>query len=534
MTQSTVRRSLTVAAWLIIGSSAGADVVGWGAETRNSTFSSCPSFCSGSASTADGGEGETSAAATENTFGTSRGDVHLKNPSSTFLPILKAEALASTSGGALATVTGVQGFTYIGRRARTITLNLELDVFLDRTAPGTPEASARSDVAVFFTNNLLPFVTDFNTVRSEVGADAFRGDESTMRADVAPGTRDDVSVSDTISFDVMPGDEFLVWAGLRIFAERGGIADVFDTFTLGFDDDAGLIAASAPDIPAGWLDDFMCYGAKGRDNLDVSVDLEDEFGFVRHDVGKPEFFCNPVDTNGEGIFDDTAHLTGYKLHDDDEDFDRRTVTVSNLFGDEQVLVLKKPGLLLVPSEMNGIASDLNLDFFKCYKVKHRGGVDVDVSLEDRFNNMQAGVEKPELFCNAVDRNGEGIIDDTAHLTCYDIKSDNTGEDVYVINRLPDNQVLALDEPEFLCESSELLSIDDDDDSDSDTDSGSEASAASAKNSVVDTEPVDSAIEDRSSRGGATGLPFLCLLGLVAFRSRRRATATMPDFRVFGG
>ena len=131
MKQSSALNSLLLAAMLIISYSASADVVGWGAATRNSTLNSCSSSCTGAAFAEDGGEGIVRAAATENTFGTSRGEVNLNNPLSTYLPTLKAESLASASGGAFATVSGVQGFTYTGLTAKTITLTLNLDVFLD-------------------------------------------------------------------------------------------------------------------------------------------------------------------------------------------------------------------------------------------------------------------------------------------------------------------------------------------------------------------------------------------------------------------
>ena len=472
MKQASAPKILTFVALLTISSSASAIVVGWGAESRNTTFGSCPLFCTNARTVIDGGDARFSAAATESTFGLSRGDVDMNAPLRTYLPVLKAESIASAGGGSRATITGVQGFTYTGLTATTITLTLNLDVFLDRTAAGTPEASAQSDVAVFFTNN-LPFVNDFATVKFEVGAASFRGDESTMRADIALGSQGNVTVSDTFSFDVLPGDEFLVWAGLRTFAERGGVADVFNTFTLTFDDDTGLTAAGIPDSPAGGLDHFKCYEAEGDDNLDVSVELEDQFGSTTTEIEEAELFCNPVDKNGEGIFDNTAHLTGYELDDDDEDFERRTVTISNQFVDEQVLGVEKPELLLVPSEKNGIPSDLNLDHFKCSKVKHRKDVDVEVSLKDQFSDVSAKVGKSKLFCNPVDKNGEGIIDDTAYLTCYDIKADDADRGVYVINNLPDNQWLELEDAELLCVPSELLAVvlvpDDDEDEDEDDD-----------------------------------------------------------------
>ena len=63
-------------------------------------------------------------------------------------------------------------------------------------------------------------------------------------------------------------------------------------------------------------------------------------------VEEPELFCNPVDKNDEGISDPTAHLTCYKIKEDDK---KRQVLIENQFG-EQTLKVTKPKLLCVPSK----------------------------------------------------------------------------------------------------------------------------------------------------------------------------------------
>ncbi len=102
------------------------------------------------------------------------------------------------------------------------------------------------------------------------------------------------------------------------------------------------------------LDHFKCYKARGE-RVDIIVSLEDQFGLEPGVmVGKPELFCNPVDKDGEGIIDPTAHLTCYKIHDRDKG-SKREVLIDNQFG-EQTLKVKKPELLCVPS----IKTDLSL------------------------------------------------------------------------------------------------------------------------------------------------------------------------------
>jgi len=44
-----------------------------------------------------------------------------------------------------------------------------------------------------------------------------------------------------------------------------------------------------------------------------------------------------------------------------------------------------------------------------------------VSLSNQFQSRTVEIFKPDRFCNAVDKNGEGIIDPAAHLTCYKVR-----------------------------------------------------------------------------------------------------------------
>ena len=63
-----------------------------------------------------------------------------------------------------------------------------------------------------------------------------------------------------------------------------------------------------------------------------------------------------------------------------------------------------------------------VDHYKCYKaVGTSGFTRRSVTLVDQFGTTLSVVVKPDALCNAVDKNGEGIRDATAHLECYVIK-----------------------------------------------------------------------------------------------------------------
>ncbi len=184
------------------------------------------------------------------------------------------------------------------------------------------------------------------------------------------------------------------------------------------------------------LDHFKCYDAETvrrtakfepRDVL-----LADQFETKLMRVMKPVNVCNPADKNGEGIIDPTGHLTCYQIKDASKPkqpkFVRHNVVVENQFG-LLTLRVSKPRSLCVPSEKGHVDSDLDFDHFKCHGAKVVKGTPEfqprEVILADQFETKLTRLTKPVSMCNPVDKNGEGIRDPAAHLTCYKIKDVET-------------------------------------------------------------------------------------------------------------
>jgi hypothetical protein len=186
------------------------------------------------------------------------------------------------------------------------------------------------------------------------------------------------------------------------------------------------------------LDHFKCYDAKTTPGTPkfqpLNVFLEDQFEDKDTRVLKPDTLCNPVDKNGGGIIDPTAHLKCYDIKDvsGQTPFDGRDVIVVDQFGTEE-LTLGKPRTLCVPATKDGQPSILDLDHFKCYDAKTRPGTPKfqpqTVTLVDQFEAKDTKVLKPDSLCNPVSKNDEPIIDETAHLKCYDIK-DVSGQEPF--------------------------------------------------------------------------------------------------------
>jgi hypothetical protein len=175
-------------------------------------------------------------------------------------------------------------------------------------------------------------------------------------------------------------------------------------------------------IPSPPGDHFKCYKLRGGGHRfhPGPVGLVDQFGASASVAEEPERLCNPVDKEGEGITDPTAHLMCYDLAQE-KGFQARDVVVRNQFGD-QILTVVRPESLCVPATKDGVDSPLNLNHFKCYRVAQRHGKFPSrvVELADQFETKTTVVQKPLLMCNPVDKNGEGVVDPANHLTCYRI------------------------------------------------------------------------------------------------------------------
>lgn len=99
---------------------------------------------------------------------------------------------------------------------------------------------------------------------------------------------------------------------------------------------------------------------------------------------------------------------------------------------------------------------LPLDHFKCYQAALPAGTEFRrrVTLADQFGTRRTVVLEPASICTAVDKNGEGVLDPTAHLTCYrtrdgDAQPGFSPQRVKVRNQFG-NQRLPLIQAEGLC------------------------------------------------------------------------------------
>lgn len=150
------------------------------------------------------------------------------------------------------------------------------------------------------------------------------------------------------------------------------------------------------------------------------ISLEDAFGGRTLTVSKPDSLGNPVDQEGEGIVDATLHLECYKTKDvSGVQSIPPQLTVRNQFA-VHYLTLKKAASLCFPTAMNGIATSLGADRFRCYKAKGTP-IGSTVTLADPFETKETVVASPVLFCNPAQQTLTMVQQPARRLLCYKIK-----------------------------------------------------------------------------------------------------------------
>jgi len=229
-------------------------VSGYGAYASTSTASNCPSYCTTAGGgdfqyDNDGGEFSITANSEENSYANARASASLA--SAGYLPTLRVETSAANNRGGFAEAFAVQGFTYDGTDPFTFNLNYDFHGSVGANPTGSISRNElRADVAVLIGND-LEFYPDWATLVYEV---AYNLDNAgTDSLFISSGI--DVNTSGSISFDLNAGDDFYIVSSVGA-RSVDGFADSFNTFTMNFDDDTGLTAATVNAVPvpaAVWL-----------------------------------------------------------------------------------------------------------------------------------------------------------------------------------------------------------------------------------------------------------------------------------------
>lgn len=175
------------------------------------------------------------------------------------------------------------------------------------------------------------------------------------------------------------------------------------------------------------LEHFQCYAIRAAEpHPDAKVNLKDQFETPDDvEVVRARRFCNPtrkIDENGNFPIEDiNQHLTFYATYPQIGPL--RWAVVSNQFGQRQVLVLREPVGLAVPTLKPPHEFPKGLDHFRCYAASG-ASVNKGVRLSDQFITPLTGhfVLNPKLFCNPVQKTHDDVVTEIQnpdqHLTCY--------------------------------------------------------------------------------------------------------------------
>jgi hypothetical protein len=179
------------------------------------------------------------------------------------------------------------------------------------------------------------------------------------------------------------------------------------------------------------LDHFVCYQSHRRPVNRRGMSANDAVGESTITVRQARRLCAPVDQNGEDPTapDHAAHLTFYTIEQTSPRFTGvKQVTVGDAFGTITVDLVRAERLL-VPTATSVTPPPAPLapsvDAFKCYRVRGARVRVPNVTVRTPFDPatpLEVSIKRPRNLCLPVDANGEGILDPTRALMCYEVRA----------------------------------------------------------------------------------------------------------------
>jgi hypothetical protein len=200
--------------------------------------------------------------------------------------------------------------------------------------------------------------------------------------------------------------------------------------------------------PSFALDHFNAYLASGSAAVGP-VQLTDQFGSVSTALGLADFFMVPASKNGEGIQDPFSHLTCYQIADPSPNAAPDVIATNQFRAPQLALGLQR--YLCAPTEKLIEPGPVGIDHYLCYDALGPA-LAAGVSTVDQFQGFATTLLSPLLFCNPVDKNGEGIANPDDHMACYQnsVPGGPIGP-IPILNQFEPIPVqISLDEPILMC------------------------------------------------------------------------------------
>ena len=176
---------------------------------------------------------------------------------------------------------------------------------------------------------------------------------------------------------------------------------------------------------------YLVYEVANPYTVDISVTLFDQFDEWFGDFSTNSLvmdkFANPVDKNGEGMFNELVHQTWWRIDDPQE---TKQVGFLNQFGHQNWDV--GHGRYLVLPALKDQQGDIPIwNHYKCYDAEGPP-VDFPVLLHDQWGGFTTVAVAPVLFCNPCIKelaSGERyeIVTPISHLAVYRLEPTLMGD-----------------------------------------------------------------------------------------------------------
>jgi hypothetical protein len=195
---------------------------------------------------------------------------------------------------------------------------------------------------------------------------------------------------------------------------------------------------------------YLVYDVPETYTFTGQIALFDQFRFFCTTEVFLDKMANPVEKNGEMIWDPMLHQTWWTLHDPQSVW---WTTIENQFGD-QVWKVKDGRFLVLPALKNDPGTVPPWNHYKCYDAVGPA-LNMTVTLVDQFGTYEMMAMEPVLFCNPVEKCVNGItypiIEPMTHLACYRLEPPTPAsvQPVMMYDQFGDWQVTPL-EPCWLC------------------------------------------------------------------------------------
>ncbi|MEJ6121342.1 hypothetical protein MT390_05585 [Vibrio sp. 2-Bac 85] len=233
-TNKSFKFALAGALTLLVSSANASVIEGVGAYTSVGNSGYCPSYCSGSFSSAsDGGEGSTQAYSELNEY--AYGQAYSSFVSESYMPLLRVETNAAFKKSSSAMAWSVQNFTNTGLETKTIDLDVNLHGSVGNNEEGYAYNYLSASIAII-SGTSLQWYPSFGTLIYEIASPIM----SPTSIYISDGL--DVNIPETISFDVAAGESFYIVSEMRA-ASQNGYADAWNTLSMSFKDGSDLQAA---------------------------------------------------------------------------------------------------------------------------------------------------------------------------------------------------------------------------------------------------------------------------------------------------